>query len=125
MKQYHKEPPPQKVIDKLLNILTFGNSKHNSSIDICYDTDKKPCIGNLETFFDVKNYNKKGIKTDTFYLNETHEQMIEKVCIYNKAFKNELDCTMWRIEATVRVPDIKKSSLHLDEFKNIIELARG
>jgi hypothetical protein len=33
--------------------------------------------------------------------------MIEKVTIYNKAFKNRLDGILWRIEATISIPNIK------------------
>lgn len=51
--------------------------------------------------------------------------MMEKVIIYNKAFKNGLEGVLWRIEATISIPNIKYLSLPLHEFKEITDLAKG
>lgn len=51
--------------------------------------------------------------------------MIDKVTIYNKALKNSLDGILWRLEATISIPNIKELALPLYEFKQIIDLARG
>jgi len=126
MKQYHKEPPPHSLVEKIVNMLTFKTSKVNSNIDVCFDMKIKPKINNLKAFFELKQYrSKSGKLTDTFYINSTYDNMIEKITIYNKALKNNLDGTLWRIEAKVLTPNIKCLQLPLSEFKNVISIAKG
>jgi len=126
MKQYHKEPPLHSRVEKIVNMLTFKTSKVNSNIDVCFDMNMKPKIDNLKTFFELKQYrSKSGKLTDTFYINSTYDSMIEKITIYNKALKNNLDGVLWRIEAKILIPNIKCLQLPLSEFKNIVSIAKG
>lgn len=126
MKQYHKEKAPINIVKKIVNIITNRSSKNSSNIDICFDMNKEPKLSNLSAFFNLKQYvSNSGIKTDTYYINETYNKKIEKVCIYDKAFKNKLDFKVWRIEATINIPNLKSLDMPLYDFKNIIELAKG
>lgn len=119
MKQYHKAPPRELII-KLLAIL-----KAVTNIDICLDLPFKPNIKALENQYLITPYiTPKGVKTDTSYINTPEITMIEKIIIYNKAFKNQLDKSLWRIEAKVEVPNIKYLQLPLYEFKEFIDLMR-
>lgn len=122
MKQYHKEPPPQNIVTKIISIL-----KNITNIDLCLDIKQKPNLELLENHFTLKRYFDKKIKvyTDTYYINETDVSMIEKICIYNKAIKNNLGYILWRIEATISIPNIKYLALPLHEFKQITDLAKG
>ena len=51
--------------------------------------------------------------------------MIDKITIYNKADKNGLEGILWRIEATIEVPNIKMLVLPLDDFKEFTDTAKG
>lgn len=120
MKQYHKEPPSRDIIIQILSIL-----KNISNIDVCYDMEQKPNIKAIQNTFQVKQYiSKDGIFTNTYYINETNIDMIEKITIYDKAYKNKLDSVLWRIEAKISIPNIKYLALPLSEFKEIVELAK-
>ncbi|RXI41590.1 hypothetical protein CRU99_09635 [Malaciobacter mytili] len=122
LSQYHKEPPPHQIVSKIISIL-----KNITNIDLCLDMKQKPSLELLENHFNLKRYFDKKIKTltDTYYINETDISMIEKICIYNKAIKNNLGCILWRIEATILIPNIKYLALPLHEFKLITDLAKG
>ncbi|MDD2894971.1 MAG: hypothetical protein PHG81_03025 [Aliarcobacter sp.] len=122
MMQYHKAPPPQNIIIKIISIL-----KNISNIDLCFDMKKKPNIELLKNHFYLKRYFDKDIKayTDTYYINDTNILMIDKITIYNKAIKNNLEGILYRIEATFSIPNIKYLALPLHEFKQIIDLAKG
>ncbi|MFW2557257.1 hypothetical protein [Aliarcobacter butzleri] len=122
MKQYHKEPPPQNIVTKILSIL-----KNVTNIDLCFDMKQKPNIELLKNHFDLKRYFDKEIKayTDTYYINETNILMIDKITIYNKAIKNNLEGILFRIEATISIPNIRFLALPLNEFKQITDLAKG
>ncbi|MCT7545063.1 hypothetical protein N5T80_01890 [Aliarcobacter cryaerophilus] len=122
MKQYHKAPPPQNIVTKILSIL-----KNITNIDLCFDMKQKPNIELLKNHFDLKRYFDKEIKayTDTYYINETNILMIDKITIYNKAIKNNLEGILYRIEATISIPNIKVLALPLYEFKQITDLAKG
>lgn len=118
MKQYHKDAPPQEIINKILAIL-----KNVSNIDICFDMPYKPSYEALEKYFVLTPYRTKdGILTDTRYINETGVMMLDKITIYNKAFKNELNGILWRMEAKISIPNIKALALPLHEFKEIISI---
>jgi hypothetical protein len=122
MKQYHKEPPPQNIVTKILSIL-----KDITNIDLCFDMKQKPNLELLKKHFELKRYFDKTIKayTDTYYINDTNILMIDKITIYNKAIKNNLEGILYRIEATILIPNIRVLSLPLNEFKQIIDLAKG
>lgn len=120
MKQYHKDAPPKEIIVKILSIL-----KDITNIDLCLDMPYKPSYEALEKYFVLIPYRTKdGILTDTRYINETGIMMLDKVTIYNKAFKNELNGILWRMEAKISIPNIKALALPLHEFKQIIDIAK-
>ena len=121
MKQYHKAPPPQNIVTKILSIL-----KNITNIDLCFDMKQKPNLELLKKHFELKRYFDKKIKayTDTYYINDTNILMIDKITIYNKAIKNNLEGILYRIEATISIPNIKVLSLPLNEFKQITDLAK-
>ena len=120
LKQYDKAPPPREIIKDILQIL-----KSVSNIDVCIDLAYKPNMKALYENFDVKQYiHKNGVATETFYINDPNIIMLEKIVIYNKGFKNELNRTLYRIEALITIPNIKYLSLPLFEFKQIVDLAR-
>lgn len=126
MKQYHKEAPAPQIVEKILNILTFGRSKNNGSIDLCFDMKDKPSIYNLKAFFDLYNFrSKSGAYTETFYINDTYNDKIENICIYDKRQKNSLTFDLWRIEAKILISNMKCLELPLNDFKNVIEIAKG
>jgi len=64
------------------------------------------------------------VPTNTYYINNPLINMIEKITIYDKAFKNSLDGVLWRIEAKVIIPNIKILALPLFELTEIINIAR-
>lgn len=116
MKQYHKEPPPHQIVNKIVSIL-----KNISNVDICFDSSDKPNINKLSEFFKLTRYvTKDGVFTDTYYINDTNILMIEKITIYDKAYKNELKYSLWRIEALINIPNVKYMALPLKDLKFII-----
>ena len=121
LKQYHKAPPPQNIVTKILSIL-----KNITNIDLCFDMKQKPNLELLKKHFELKRYFDKKIKayTDTYYINDTNILMIDKITIYNKAIKNNLEGILYRIEATISIPNIRVLSLPLNEFKQITDLAK-
>lgn len=121
LKQYHKEPPPKSIVSKIVSIL-----KNITNIDLCLDIKQKPNIELLQEHFELKRYiTKDGVFTDTYYINKTNIAMIDKITIYNKAFKNRLDGILYRIEATISIPNYNFLALPLHEFKQITDLAKG
>ncbi len=121
LKQYHKAPPPQNIVTKIISIL-----KNITNVDLCLDIKQKPNLELLKKHFELKRYFDKKIKayTDTYYINDTNILMIDKITIYNKAIKNNLEGILYRIEATISIPNIKVLSLPLNEFKQITDLAK-
>jgi hypothetical protein len=109
--QYHKQTPDFELIDKLLSIL-----KSIDSVDICFDTPLKPNIEELSKHFSVKQY--KG----THYINQTNITTLDKITIYDKQAKNKLSSPLWRVEATISIPNPKCLALPLYEFKGALEL---
>ena len=121
LKQYHKEPPKRELVTKILSVL-----KNVSNIDICLDIKHRPDIEALKRFFTTKQcILSNGVVTDTHYINRPEINMIEKIIIYDKAFKNSLDGILWRIEAKVLIPNIRLLSLPLHELKEVTDIARG
>lgn len=120
MKQYHKDPPPKSIISNLLQIM-----KDVSSIDVCLDLPYRPNLAPLSKYFALTPYiTRDGVKTGTEYINDTYTPMLDKVVFYNKAVKNGLQGTLWRIEATISIPNFRALVLPLYEFKRIIDLVR-
>ena len=113
MKQYHKEPPPRALISNILQIL-----KDVTSVDICIDLPYKPNFETLKKRFTLTLY------YDTNYINDTGIPMLDTIVFYNKAFKNDLKRTLWRIEAKISIPNFKTLALPLHEFKHITDMAR-
>lgn len=119
MSQYNKKEIPQSLINECICIL-----KNISNIDICLDIKEKPNISNLEKHFKLTRYIEPKSKkpTDTYYINDTSIDMIEKIVIYDKSFKNSLSYPLWRIEAKISIPNTKYLALPLYEFKKLIDL---
>ena len=113
MKQYHKAPPPRALISNILQVL-----KDVSSVDICIDLPYKPNFETLKKRFTLTPY------YDTNYINDTGTPMLDTIIFYNKAFKNDLKRTLWRIEAKISIPNFKALMLPLHEFKQITDLAK-
>jgi len=120
IKQYHKPTPSKNLIIKLLEIM-----KDVSSVDVCIDLPYKPNLEAIKQHFKLTAYYAKdGTLTDTRYINDTGTPMIDKIIFYNKAFKNGLQGTLWRIEATISIPNFRALALPLYEFKQITDLTR-
>lgn len=127
MKQYHKKPLPHHLVEKIVNMLTYKTSKNEDvNIDLCCDLNSNPNIEKLKEFFKLTQHIlDNGKLTDTYYINQTDILMLNKVCIYNKALKNKLQGILYRIEANIQIPNIKALYMPLNEFKHIIQIARG
>ncbi|RBQ27987.1 hypothetical protein [Aliarcobacter vitoriensis] len=116
LKQYHKEPVPHQIVSNIISIL-----KNISNIDLCFDMKIKPNIERLSKYFDLQRYKLE----DTYYINNTNILMLDKITIYNKAIKNNLEGILWRVEALISIPNIKYLALPLFEFKEIIDISKG
>lgn len=120
MEQYHKASPPKELISKILSVL-----KNVTNLDVCFDTSIKPDLNKLKEYFYITQYiNKDGVFTNTHYINDTGVLMLEKITIYDKAFKNNLSFKLWRYEAKISIPDFRYLALPLHEFKDIINIGR-
>jgi hypothetical protein len=120
MKQYHKDPPPRELITKILSIL-----KDISTIDICLDMPYKQNLDKIKQLYTLTPFRTvKGVVTSTSYINTPEITMIEKIVIYNKQLKNNLNFKVWRVEAKVIIPNVKLLALPLYEFKELIDLMR-
>ncbi len=98
--------------------------KDVSNIDICIDLPYKPNLEALGHSFLLTPYIHHGVATDTHYINTPHILMMDKIVIYNKAFKNSLEGILWRIEAKINIPNFKALALPLYEFKEVIDMLR-
>ena len=123
LKQYHKAPPPAEIINSILNIMqsSVKRGRNLLNIDICYDIKAIPNIEALKKFYYLTDYKKQG---NTFYINSTNILSMDRICIYNKALKNGLDGILWRIEATISIPNYNYLALPINEFIEIISLAK-
>ena len=92
------------------------------NIDICYDMHSIPDIAALKQFYYLTDYRKQG---NTFYLNDTNILSMDRICIYNKGLKNKLDFNLYRIEATISIPNYNCLALPINSFIEIINLAKG
>ena len=120
MKQYHKDPPPREYVTKILQIL-----KDVSSVDICIDLPYKPNLEAIKRHFELTPFiTNDGVATGTEYINDTGTPMLDTIIFYNKAFKNDLKRTLWRIEAKISIHNFRALALPLYEFKEIINIAR-
>lgn len=120
--QHHKPPPPVKIVNSILSIMqsSVKRGRNLLNIDICFDMKSIPDIATLKQFYYLTDYKKQG---STFYINDTKILSMDRICIYNKALKNKLDGTLWRIEATISIPNYNYLSLPICEFIEIIKLA--
>jgi hypothetical protein len=121
LKQYHKPPPPKELVTKIIFIL-----KNVSSLDICLDVDYVPNFDLIAQCYNLDRCSLNGgIVTDTRYSNKPDITMIDKITIYDKANKNGLEGILWRIEATITVPNIKMLVLPLDDLKEFTDTTKG
>ena len=122
--QYHKAPPPVEIVNSILSIMqsSVKRGRNLLNIDICYDMKSIPDIAALKQFYYLTDYKKQG---STFYINSTNILSMDRICIYNKALKNKLDGTLWRIEATISIPNYNCLALPINSFIEIINLAKG
>ena len=122
--QHHKAPPPVEIVNSILSIMqsSVKRGRNLLNIDICYDMKSIPDIAALKQFYYLTDYRKQG---NTFYLNDTNILSMDRICIYNKALKNKLDGTLYRIEATISIPNYNCLALPINEFIEIINLANG
>lgn len=122
MKQFHRAPPPAEIINSILSIMqsSVKRGRNLLNIDICFDMKYIPDIEALKKFYHLTDYKKQG---NSFYINSTNILSMDRICIYNKALKNKLDGTLWRIEATISIPNYNYLSLPIIEFIEIIKLA--
>ena len=122
--QYHKAPPPVEIVNSILSIMqsSVKRGRNLLNIDICYDMHSIPDIAALKQFYYLTDYKKQG---STFYINSTNILSMDRICIYNKALKNSLNGILYRIEATISIPNYNCLSLPISEFIDIINLAKG
>ena len=122
--QHHKAPPPVEIVNSILSIMqsSVKRGRNLLNIDICYDMKSIPDIAALKQFYYLTDYKKQG---STFYINSTNILSMDRICIYNKALKNSLDGILYRIEATISIPNFNCLALPINEFIEIINLAKG
>ena len=122
--QYHKAPPPAEIVKSILSIMqsSVKRGRNLLNIDVCYDMQCTPDIAALKQFYYLTDYKKQG---NTFYINNPNILSIDRICIYNKALKNKLDGTLWRIEATISISNYNCLALPINSFIDIINLAKG
>jgi hypothetical protein len=111
MSQYHKTPPPKELISEILQII-----KDVTEVDICIDNNTKPNYDKLKNYYKLTPY------FDTRYINDTHILTVDKICIYNKQFKNKLNTSVYRLEATVNIPNIKELIIPLFDIDCIVKI---
>lgn len=114
MAQYHKAPTPASIIKQVLQVL-----KDVANIDVCIDFGSPPNLKELSRHFTLARF------MSSAYINEAFIPMIERIVFYDKALKNALGFTVWRMEATISIPNWKALALPLDELKAIAAIAWG
>ena len=114
LKQYHKPPPPKELVFEIMRIL-----KNVSNIDLCCDDNQAPNINNLKRYYQLTPH------FTTHYINNTNIDMIEKITIYDKQNKNNLDFQVWRYEAKVIIPNPKYLMIPFADFQEIINYGRA
>ena len=114
MKQYHKETTPESIIRRVLRIL-----KDVTNIDVCIDFDKPPKLEQVGQYFTLKPYK------DSTYINAPLIPMIERIIFYDKALKNGLHSPLWRMEATVTIPNWRVLAIPLRELQEVAAIAWG
>lgn len=101
------------TVDKLLHTL-----KNVDSVDLCIDFDTPP---NKDVIYDLFKIEDTRVRFETIYINKTNILMCDKICIYNKQFKDNLIKPLYRFEATITIPNIKDLVIPLYELNNIIK----
>ncbi len=114
LKQYHKEPTPKGIVKRVLLIL-----KDVTNIDVCIDFDRPPNIDRVAQCFTLDHY-----KSST-YINSPFITMVERIVFYDKALKNGLPAPLWRMEATVTIPNWKVLAIPLRELQEVAAIAWG
>lgn len=127
MKQYYKD---MQVIQRpskdrsILSLVTNSATEKQGAVnvDICKDIHTPPNITNIQNSFTVNRYRepKSGRLTDTYYIDTPDIMGMERVTIYDKATKNTLQGTLWRIEATMRIHSLRALFMPLEDFKRDI-----
>jgi len=112
---------PHKKIDIHIIAKTLKILKNITSIDICYDNKNKPNIEAIKSLYKPKRYISNKKPTDTYYIT-FNLFYLSKIVIYNKAFKNNLKYSLWRIEAILNIK-LQDDYLYLAlfEFKEFID----
>jgi len=123
LKQYYKnmnvKKNPQKMIDNVVSVIynSVKSNKNSIEIDVCWDMPYRPKLKKLEKHYELKQYiTDKGVKTDTYYINSPNLLGINRIVIYNKTSKDDLEQTLHRIEATISIYNPRDIYLPLDDF---------
>jgi len=112
LSQYHKALTPNSIVKHVLQVL-----KAVTNIDVCIDFDRPPQLSNIEQSFIVDHY-----KSST-YVNMPLIPMVERIIFYDKALKNNLATPLWRMEATVTIPNWKELAIPLHELREVVMIA--
>lgn len=110
LSQYKKKIPSKLLVHRILDIM-----KDVTEIDICLDYDKRPNYNELQKHFKLKRL----YGDNTVYINEPSILMIKKIIIYNKAFKDKLKNPLWRLEATIEIPNINELAIPMRDIDMI------
>ena len=99
--------------------------KDITNVDICLYVKFQPNMQALNQHCNLTRYVEPKSKrpTDTHYVNSPNILMISKIIIYNKAVKNNLSEPLWRIEATVNIPNCKDLVMPLKELHKFVKIA--
>lgn len=114
LSQYHKETTPESIVRRVLHIL-----KDVTNIDVCIDFDTPPNLDRVARHFSLTHYKSSA------YIDSPLITMVERIVFYDKALKNVLGFPLWRMEATVTVPNWKVLALPLLELQDIAKTAWG
>jgi len=123
LKQYKRDmsiiPRWAKTTEILLLLANSATARHGGiNVDVCHDTTTRPDVIALQGVFELDRYRqpKSGSLTDTYYIDRPDILGMERVVIYDKSYKDKLKATLYRIEATMGVYNIRALFLPLEEF---------
>jgi len=120
MHQYNEnltlKPIDRELIEKVLAVIANSAMSNNegSNIDVCYDLPFVPNLQPLKQNFKIKPY--KGSR----YVNTPDMMAVEKINIDDKSYKNGLKSTLYRVEATVQIHNLKDIFISLDDIFMIL-----
>jgi hypothetical protein len=120
LKQYNQDmsvkPFDFSLVDAIVTILKPDTLK----IDICIDFTSTPNIMELKKIFIIDEVaSTRGI---TYYCNNPNIMSIDKFYCYDKALKNTLQSTLWRLEAQISISNPKELYMPLNELMDIYEI---